>query len=132
MDRRAFAGLCRDFIEASKPAVCEECDTPNERVSRADLESNLRFVFTGAVPYWAGEMALDTAAFLISTPALREKIAARQDQMAIAYADKVAERLLKIYSPFSLRRMIPADLKTEEAYHYAKAQNLKYMARALA
>lgn len=132
MNRREFAGLCRDFIEASKPAVCEECDTPNERVSRADLESNLRFVFTGAVPYWAADMALDTAAFLIPAPDLREKIAARQDQMVIAYADKVAERLLKAYSAFSLRRMIPADLKTEEAYHYTKTQNLKHMARALA
>ncbi|MBI2235274.1 MAG: hypothetical protein HYU57_09905 [Micavibrio aeruginosavorus] len=131
MDRRTFAGLCRDFIEASKPAVCEECDTPNERVSRADLESNLRFVFTGAVPYWAAEMALDTAAFLIPAPALREKIAARQDQMAIAYADKVAERLLKIYSAFSLRRMIPAELKTQDACNYARAQNLKHMAKAL-
>ena len=112
-DRKTFANLCRDFIDAATPAIHDRLEYPQERETQGQALANLRFIFKAAVPYFARDSWYELAV-LLGPARYRERNMQRQDHVAFTFAEIIAGRLLEDHGSYAINLMLPKELVSLE------------------
>lgn len=130
--RRAYANLCRDFIDSATPLVSDVLTREYEVISWQAEKDNMVFAMKASTFF--GEDTL-LALLILLTPFSFPKaiIAARQDRIAIKFADSIANRVTgkDAFSRDLVKRHLPAELKTSSALTYAEQHKLKGLGRLI-
>ncbi len=129
--RRAYANLCRDFIDAASGFLIEINERDNENIMTG--LKNLAYCLRSPVPYFFEDTALRAAIFISYFSLPQALLAARQDRIAIKYADSLAQRVIEKdgFSSDLVKRHLPAELKTPSALAYAEQHKLKGLGRLI-
>lgn len=130
LDKKHFAALCRDFIDAAAPAIHNGLEYDSEPETPQKVMTNLRFVFTAAMPYFFRDTMLEMAGML-APERMQDSIARNQDKAAMAFADTIAARLMADHSLFAIRRFVPKTLNTAEGRDTARQLQLKNLQKIL-
>lgn len=129
---RAYANLCRDFIDSAAPMVTDVMTREYEAISWKAEADNMAFTMRASL-FFSEDTIL--ALFLLLAPFSFPKalIAYRQDKIATKFADNIAKRLLvnDAFGTDHVRRKLPEELRTASALQYAEQKKLKSLERLI-
>lgn len=130
--RRAYANLCRDFIDAAAPLVSDVLTRDYEVISWKAEKDNMVFALKASA-FFSEDTVL--ALLLLIAPFSLPKaiVAARQDRIAIRFANSMARRLnsADAFGTDHVRRKLPADMMSSEALTYAERHKLQGLQRLI-
>ena len=131
--RRAYANLCREFIDAASGLLVDIHDRGDDIENKMIGLKNLAYCFRGPVPYHFENIALKTAIFISYFSVPQAILAARQDRIAIRFADSLADRITgkDAFSSDMVKRRLPEDLRTPAALNYAEQHKLAGLKRLI-
>lgn len=131
--RRAYANLCRDFINAASPYLVDILERGDDIDDKMIGLKNLAYCFRAPVPYYFENLVLKAAIFISYFSFPQAVLAARQDHIAIKYANSLASRvtLKDAFSSDLIKRRLPDALKTEAGLEYAQQHKLKGLERLI-
>lgn len=130
--RRTYANLCRDFIDSATPLVSDVLTRDYEVINWKAEKDNMLFAVKASAFF--GEDTLLAVCLLLAPFSFPKAIiAARQDRIAIKFADSIAQRLLISdgYSTDHVRRKLPDDMKSPSALLYAEQKKLSGLGRLI-
>lgn len=130
--RRAYANLCRDFIDAAAPLVSDVLTRDYEVISWTAEKDNMVFALKASA-FFSEDTVLALLLLIAPFSFPKALIAARQDRIAIKFADHIAQRLLipDGYSTDHVRRKLPEDLRTQDSLQYAEQKRLSHLGRLI-
>lgn len=130
--RRAYANLCRDFIDAAAPLVSDVLTRDYEVISWTAEMDNMVFALKASA-FFSEDTVLALLLLIAPFSFPKALIAARQDRIAIKFADHIAQRLLipDGYSTDHIRRKIPSNMQTAKSLCYAEQKNLHGLERLI-
>lgn len=129
-DKKIFAGLCRDFIDAATSSLHNGFERTDELANPDQAGENLRFIFRAAIPFFMRDTVCE-AIGLLSTGRIRSGAVNRQDDCALRFADQIASHLLRDHSSYAVHRMVPADLRGEDNVRTAEKLGLHHLKTVL-
>ncbi|QQG37223.1 MAG: hypothetical protein HYS17_05535 [Micavibrio aeruginosavorus] len=130
--RRAYANLCRDFIDSAAPLVSDVLTREYGATSWKAEKDNMLFA-AKASAFFSEDTLLALLMLLVPFSFPKALIAARQDRIAIKFADNIAQRLLISdgYSTDHVRRKLPHDMVCPAALRYAEQKKLNGLGRLI-
>lgn len=130
--RRAYANLCRDFIDAAAPLVSDVMTRDYEVISWTAEKDNMVFALRASA-FFSEDTVLALLLLIAPLSLPKSLIAARQDRIAIRFANNMAFRLNTedAYGTDHVRRKLPADMVSAEALAYAEQHKLQGLQRLI-
>jgi|GEM_PF-4872024 hypothetical protein len=131
--RRAYANLCREFIDAASPYLVDILDRDEDKDVLKNGLKNLAFCFRAPVTYYFEDLALRAGIFISYFDFPQAVLAARQDHIAIKYANSLAGRITgkEAFSSDLIKRRLPEGLKSAAGLDYAKQHKLAGLERLI-
>lgn len=132
MGRRQYANLCRDFIDSAEPLISDVLMREYEAISWKAETKNMVFALQASA-YFSEDTALQLLFLLTPFSFPKALVAARQDRIAIRFANNMADRLINAdaFSADHVRRKLPDQMKTSQALLYAEQKKLKGLGRLI-
>ena len=130
--RRAYANLCRDFIDAAAPLVSDVMTREYEVISWKAEKDNMLFTLRASA-FFSEDTVLALLMFITPFSFPKAVVAARQDSIAIRFANNIARRLnsADAFGTDHVRRKLPADMMSAEALAYAQRYKLQGLQRLI-
>jgi hypothetical protein len=131
--RRAYANLCREFIENASGDLIELHERGDDVEDKMTGLKNLAYCLKAPVPYYFCDLALRSAIFVSYFSLPQAVFAAAQDHITIKYANSLAGRVTvkDAFSADLIKRRMPDELKTPAGLEYALNHKLPGLGRLI-